>query len=372
MSVNRIKQSTAGALSLVAIVTLITACAPARNLSIAEIRATHLSPSLSIRKDIDMVRIEGVLKSPAQADDVYKQAGNMFDATMVINDIEIDDRVASANWISPVMATVEQMVEVDDFSVHAANGQLLVGGSVSSEEIADAIAEKASSLAGVNLAVSSNLLYPTTAQEYIEVDLLAELGDEMPMLIDQPLVVAATQPEPVARQIVEQQAVALPIPSTVPVAAVSVVVPDDIPVAANEPLLNEMPDGDSDADGVADSRDLCESSRAGYPVDEEGCQVLDGYLDSVTFLSNASGLAESSEAELEEIASMMQTHPDAKIAIISYAVDKSDQQRTEARQRSFLVANYLEQRGVSRTRLQSFALSPRPGVGQQVMIKEID
>ncbi len=438
MSTKRINQfgkrrTAKAAVSMAAVVAVLTACAPAKKVPVSQLFApTQNSPKLSISRDIDMVRLEGVLRSPDQASQVYAQASELFDASMVINNIAIDETVASAKWIAPVLATVEQMMDVEDFSLVAVDGQLLVGGSVDSVERAEALSDLASGLAGVDLAVSSNLLYPPPAYDELnlaelldngavdvngpdqmvvsvdgEVDVL--VGDEvdgissqliatdqlfvslpadeveniLPEQIPEQLAVQQQDqvPDQVPVQIVEQPAVAAPVAAIesaiTPITAALQSVPVPIEIAVNEPVYNEpvytaQPViADTDADGVLDNIDQC-TTRTGYPVDSTGCQVLEGYLNSVKFSADTSHLVEGSEPELDEIATLLQNHPAAKIAVITHALDATDQHSAKARQRAFLVTSYLESRGVERGRVYAFALAPTPGAGDRVLIKEID
>ncbi|MEM7255879.1 MAG: hypothetical protein AAF404_00665 [Pseudomonadota bacterium] len=356
----------ASALSLAAIVSLLAACAPAQRISWTESGAVATGPTLTIKKDIDMIRIEGVLNTPQEAERVVLQTSTMFDASIVIDDIVIDNSVADAGWLDSVLATVEGMAHISDFSVIAANGQMLVGGSVESPSSAASIETMASDMAGLDLAVTSNLVVPDSADDYVDIDLLAALDGEIVdpgepvLLVEQPAVAAA---QPVVGDVMSAVRV-MPkeVVATQPAAPAAIVTR-----AANDP----DPMLDTDADGVPDINDQC-TSRAGYPVDNKGCQLLDGFLHDVRFTEQPAALIEGTEPELDQIAGLMQDYPDTRIAVISYARGESDIQRAMARKRAFLVTSYLEGQGVGRDRVQTFALSHQPGVGEKIMIKEID
>lgn len=516
-------QCTAGALSMAAIAALLTACAPAKRLPFADIQVSQPAANLTISRDIDMVRLEGVLQTPEQANQVVMAASRVFDASMVIDNIAIDNTVERAEWIEPLLATAAHMKDVDDFSLVAANGQLVLGGSVDSADAAESLSDMASDLAGVDLAVSTNLSYPPWPLE--EDGLIAEVGESKPgavldgalfvsdaavkipdaegvmipsadtfnvvgdevdgvltpsadtfgvagdeaesviipsdemvtvsadeiedalapfvetvmvtgteindvMVPETPVVASDTlsgvtdgagqpvtlfgQPtmaatgddltgieiesveavdplepaiDPVDSVIVVEQPAVASLEATVPeiaaqeiaaiepaiapVAAALQSVPVTVEVAVNEPVYEPKMDLDSDADGVSDSIDQC-TTRPGYPVDARGCQVLERYLDNIGFTADAAEITPGSEPELDEIAMLMQNHPAAKIAVITHALDATDEKNAEARQRAFLVTSYLEDRGVERGRVYSFALAPAVGVGDRVLIKEID
>ena len=472
MSVTRLKQlkkfpRAGSAVSIAAIVAMpmvamLSACAPAKRLPYAEIQVSHTTPNLSISRDIDMVRLEGVLQTQEQASRVVMQASDLFDASMVIDNITIDSTVASADWIGSLLATAGHMKEVDDFSVTAVNGQLLVGGSVDSAEQAESLAGLASDLAGLDLAVTSNLAYPPSPYE--QIDLAAELGVVLPTpaepveIVERPAValselfiadelvaeipetateaaafeVATSEvanPEVVTAEALTNEAatievaasplptadlftseptieaagveVAKPVitpaepdlpevtapelaaaevaavePAITPISTTLQSVPVAIEVAVNEPAVNEpvfemQTNVDTDGDGIADSVDQC-TTRPGYPVNSDGCQVLERYLDNIGFTDGAATILPGSESELDDIAMLMQSHPAAKIAVITHALDATEARNAEARQRAFLVTSYLEDRGVERGRVYSFALAPAIGVGDKVLIKEID
>lgn len=500
-------QCTAGVLSMAAFAALLTACAPAKRLPFADIQVSQPAANLTISRDIDMVRLEGVLQTPEQANQVVMAASRLFDASMVIDNIAIDNTVERAEWIEPLLATAGHMKDVDDFSLVAANGQLVLGGSVDSADAAESLSDMASDLAGVDLAVSTNLSYPPSPLE--AGGLIADVGESKPgavldgalfvsdaavkipeaegvmipsadtfgvagdeaesvmipsdemvavtadeiedalapsvetvmvtgteindvMVPEAPVVASDTlsgvtdgagQPVTLFGQptmaatgddltgieieiesvdavdplepaidtvdsviVVEQPAVASPEatvpeiaaqeiaaiePAIAPVAAALQSVPVTVEVAVNEPVYEPKMDLDSDADGVSDSIDQC-TTRPGYPVDARGCQVLERYLDNIGFTADAAEITPGSEPELDEIAMLMQHHPAAKIAVITHALDATDEKNAEARQRAFLVTSYLEDRGVERGRVYSFALAPAVGVGNKVLIKEID
>ena len=425
----------------------VIACAPARKAAYPTSPlfvsvATDQSPSVVIKRDIDLVRLEGVLGSQQQIDLVTSHASDLFGAEMIINSLELDESLADAEWLQSVLQTVDAVQDVEDFSLLAGSGQLVVGGSVTSSDEAEQISNTASDLAGLNLAVSSTIAYPqetiadnTVAEpslvpeEGIAVSLVSlavleqqaqavaleqpavlpvaavavapdqpsvqqlvqpsmqqrvDLPVDQPM--DQPVALPQSQPLPelpelLPKLVVQQAPEVSPEPTGVPVviepaktatdttAVVEPVVPDDfvvIPASVNKQVM------DSDGDGVADANDEC-TSRSGYPVNTRGCQLLDGYLKDVHFYGASDQLTEDAMLSLNNIADIMTSHPDSKIAVLSYSQDGSPtEMRMQARERAYSVVDYLVSQGIDPARLQAFALSHRQGISEQILIKEVD
>lgn len=364
MSIKHASPFAAGALSLAAIVSLLAACAPAKRIPWSEVGAVSSGPTLTIKKDIDMIRIEGVLNTTEEAERVVLQTSSLFDASIVIDDIVVDKSVSEAGWLDSVLATVEGMAHISDFSVIAANGQMLVGGSVETPAGAATIESMASDLAGINLAVTSNLIVPESSDDYVDIDLLAALDSEA----------VGDQGQPVA--IVEQPAVAAAQPMVGDViGAVRVMPREALPAEGQVVAIEAANDADAMLDAgvdvVSDVSDQCES-RGGYPENGQGCQTLDGFLNNIRFTEQPSTTIDGSAPELDQIAGTMKDYPDTRIAVISYASGESDIQRAMARKRAFLVTSYLEQQGVDRNRVETFALSHQPGAANKIMIKEVD
>ncbi|OED37718.1 hypothetical protein AB833_22515 [Chromatiales bacterium (ex Bugula neritina AB1)] len=153
---------------------------------------------------------------------------------------------------------------------------------------------------------------------------------------------------------------------------------DDAPVprlaAARTPASqNELMTDDADGDGVTDSYDEC-ASRPGYPVNAKGCQVLDGYLKNVRFYGKTDKLTRRAMQSLDNVATVMQQHPQSKIAILSYTSNSGSpwELRGQARERARSVVGYLVNQGVEKDRLQAYAFGHMNGSGDQILIKEVD
>lgn len=355
---------------LASVVASVIACAPARNVAYDPVRPAEVaqaSPVLVVKKDIDLVRLEGVLSSAEQVAHVSARAAELFGADMMINDLTIDPAVDDAQWLDAVLQTAETMQHIDGFSLVAGGGHLTVGGSVASEATANQIANKAGDLAGQTLAVSSAISYPVDASTQN----IVTAAEAEPAERFDGISVAVV---PVA--VLEQQAVAVQQATIQSIPAVSVVqqVPESVIVVPVSLQQGDVvgSDVDTDSDGVADVIDGCDS-RPGYPVDERGCQWLDGYLKDVRFYGNTDQLTDSAKGSLDIVAFTMLDHPVSKIAVLSFSKDGlPTRMRTQARKRAHSVVRYLVAKGVDQSRLQAFALAHRKGATEQILIKEVD
>lgn len=340
------------------IVAAVVACAPSRKIAIEPM--PNAMASITLQKDIDLVRLSGVLATAQEVQMVNDQAAELFGAAMIINELQIDEMRAPADWLDQVMQTAEKMTAVEDFSLIAGSGQLIVGGSVGSQQEADRIAEAAASLAGMELAVSSSLAYPVAGSE----------GALAATELVQRLQTGEEQKELFEGVVLEQPAVGIQQADLAVIPAVARVQnSDNVSVAV--PVL--APGTDSDGDGISDSVDEC-VSRPGYPVNERGCQLLDGYLEGVRFYGTTDQLTEVAMDSLDGIAGILQEHPAAKIAVLAYGRDAGPaaNMRAQASQRAHAVIDYLVSRGIDHRRLDAFALRHQKGSSQQIMIKEVD
>lgn len=90
------------------------------------------------------------------------------------------------------------------------------------------------------------------------------------------------------------------------------------PVAAAAPVAAKVPqDGDGDNDGVSDSADKCPTSAAGSKVNAYGCAEAEKATVAlnVQFDTSKATIKAGYEANLQEIADFMSTHPSTKIEI---------------------------------------------------------
>ena len=121
---------------------------------------------------------------------------------------------------------------------------------------------------------------------------------------------------------------------------------------------------DTDLDGIADDIDECAASRAGYPVRDNGCSLLNGVLSGVTFVGKTAVLESTSAIQLDYLADLLQRYPDAGIQLLAHTDSSGSivDQATLTRNRLKTVGTYLVQRGVSARRMTLRSLgseSPR-------------
>lgn len=357
---------------LASVVVSVVACAPSRNVAYDPVRPAEVmlaTPTLMIKKDIDLVRLEGVLGSAQQVARVTALAAELFGAEMVINDLKTDLALGDAEWLGAVLQTAETMQDIDGFSLIAGSGHMTVGGSVDTHATASQIAQMASDLAGRTLAVSSTLSYPIdTSTPNMMADVDADVVSVVPA--------TGISVEVVPLAALEQQAVAVQQASLQSIPAVAMAqTPESVivvPASMQQSEFSGEIDADTDGDGIADIVDGCES-RPGYPVNERGCQSLDGYLKDVRFYGDSDQLTDAAKGALDIIAFTMLDHPVSKIAVLSYSKDGAPTlMRTQARQRAHSVVDYLIAKGVDQSRLQAFALAHRQGTTDHILIKEVD
>lgn len=110
---------------------------------------------------------------------------------------------------------------------------------------------------------------------------------------------------------------------------------------------------DTDGDKVADADDQCPASTQGYPVRANGCALFDGVLSGVSFFGGTAELTADSFTQLDYLASVLVSFPDAKIELHSHT-DNTGTVRDQAiltRARLKRLGTYLVGKGVSAKRL---------------------
>lgn len=111
---------------------------------------------------------------------------------------------------------------------------------------------------------------------------------------------------------------------------------------------------DSDNDGVADSDDSCPGTPANSPVNLSGCEIFNGVMEGLTFLSGSAELTDGAQAVLTEAADVLISNPDVKVTIEAH----TDNQGAAAdnlqlsKRRAISVARFLIEKGVSGSRLR--------------------
>lgn len=348
-----------------------------------------LQPALSISKDIDLVRVSGLVGSGVEAAMIRLRVASIYGAEMLIDDLRVDESLMGAEWYSAVLDTAESMRDVEQFSITVENGQVRLDGKVQSQASAEALASNATSALGQQLVVSSEIDYP--GRESV----IAQAATSEPA---QPLAIATTTPLPVAnnsnesldQQVAAEQrlsAQSIPSPAVsstlpLPVTTSAMVLEQRTAADNNNELFVPPADadstssnvtGDSDGDGIVDSMDECQS-RPGYPVDAKGCQALDGMLKNVRFQDDSNQLSNEAMRSLNNVARVMNEYPAARIAILSYASNSGSplETRSQSRDRARSVVGYLINKGVESTRLEAYAFGHINNSEDQIMIKEVD
>lgn len=130
------------------------------------------------------------------------------------------------------------------------------------------------------------------------------------------------------------------------------------PVAEPAPVPAAPVDGDSDSDGILDSKDKCANTAADTKVDETGCtpevvKKTKGALKGVTFLFGKAELTENSKKILNEVATAMKEITDGKVEVQGHTdnIGGSDVNLKVSQARAQSVADYLMEQGVDEKRL---------------------
>jgi outer membrane protein OmpA-like peptidoglycan-associated protein len=140
---------------------------------------------------------------------------------------------------------------------------------------------------------------------------------------------------------------------------------DACPNEAGLPELKGCPAKDADSDGVADHLDNC-PNEAG-PADNSGCPAKQKQLvvikadrieikDAVYFDSGKSTIQARSNKLLDQMASVINGHPEIQKVLIEGHTDNSgnaDQNRVLSQQRAEAVRDYLTKKGVAAERLEA-------------------
>lgn len=109
-------------------------------------------------------------------------------------------------------------------------------------------------------------------------------------------------------------------------------------------------DGDSDNDGVTDSRDQCPGTAASVQVDYTGCemqQVL--VLEGVTFATNSAKLIGDSHTVLDQVAESLKRYMQQRIEVAGYTDSRGNAKYNKALslRRAEAVREYLIGQGVA-------------------------
>ena len=359
----------------VAVVSVISGCAQFQNNKLfsddSQLQQSALQPSLAISRDIDLVRVNGVVGSVAEAAMIRLRVAAIYGPEVLIDELQVDERLSEAEWYNAVLDTAESMRDVEQFAITAENGQLTLNGSMPSQASADALANDAASASGQWLTVSNAISYPpgetiATATP-LPVESSAPTEQELSAQSIQSPAVAGTIPLPATNSaVVLEQRTALNDNSD----ADLFVPPADGGIVRSAGSVNA---NDRDGDGIANSIDEC-NSRPGYPVNANGCQVLDGLLKNVRFQGDGSSLTPEAMTSLNNVARVMNDYPAARIAILAYTSNFGSalETRGQARDRARSVVAYLINKGVEGERLEAYAFGHLNDSDDQIKIKEVD
>lgn len=342
-------------------------------------------PSLSISRDIDLVRLSGVVGTPVEAAMIRLRAASIYGPEMLIDDLQIDDRMAQADWYSAVLDTAESMGGVEQFAIRAENGQIVLSGNVASQAEADALAVSAADAMQQQLVVSNEIDYPGRVTPTLPADMSSDNEEFVAASLPQgDSVTSAERTTAAVTPSQQHSAEAIPSPAVsgtiaLPATNSAAVVGQRTVLDTSEPELFVPSAGtigledDADGDGIANAIDECDS-RAGYPVNARGCQALDGMLKNVRFEGNGSQLTEAAKSSLDNVAQVLNEYPAARIAILSYTSDFGTplETRGQARDRARSVVSYLINRGVEGKRLEAYAFGHINNSDDHIMIKEVD
>ncbi len=110
---------------------------------------------------------------------------------------------------------------------------------------------------------------------------------------------------------------------------------------------------DRDDDGITDTRDACPGSTRGFPVQDNGCALLDGVLTGVRFTNGTADLVSGATKQLDFLADVLTQYPGARIEMHAHSDDTGSarEQAIITRARLKTVGTYLVGRGVSANRL---------------------
>ena len=114
---------------------------------------------------------------------------------------------------------------------------------------------------------------------------------------------------------------------------------------------------DTDGDGIEANDDMCPDTASGIAVGENGCAVVNGVIDGLTFQSGSAVLTPGARLVLDNIAESLRQQPDAR-ALVSAHTDSqgnADSNLQLSKLRAFEVAKYLVQSGVAKARLEARA-----------------
>ena len=115
-------------------------------------------------------------------------------------------------------------------------------------------------------------------------------------------------------------------------------------------------ENDSDADGVVDSLDKCESTKAGVIVDLKGCELEKSFvLKGVKFLTSSDNLTEASKVILNDVVKVLNKNEGLKVELAGYTDNRGNPKFNDklSKLRAESVKAYLVSKGVSAEQMNS-------------------
>lgn len=136
------------------------------------------------------------------------------------------------------------------------------------------------------------------------------------------------------------------------------VAPQRIPIPATTErteslVITDSAPLDSDQDGVLDTTDECINTALGTPVDSSGCAFFEGAIEGINFTSGSDALTPDSLAILNEVVSVLNQYPQARVTIGAHTDSQGpgDANLQLSKARAISVTRYLVEQGIDGSRL---------------------
>ena len=105
------------------------------------------------------------------------------------------------------------------------------------------------------------------------------------------------------------------------------------------------------------SEDMCPGTPSGIAVDNNGCAVINGVIDGLTFESGSAVLTPGARVVLDSIAASLRQQPEARVRVSAHTDSQgnADSNLQLSKLRAFEVAKYLVRSGIAKARLEARA-----------------
>jgi len=113
---------------------------------------------------------------------------------------------------------------------------------------------------------------------------------------------------------------------------------------------------DTDGDRVVDALDECAQTRAGHPVDDQGCELFDGVLQGVNFAPGAAALNAAARKSLDRLILLLRQHQAVVLSIDGHTDNRGSAGDNLAlsKKRVMSVVKYLVVKGIDGRRLRPY------------------